>query len=565
MSSPTRIFRLLFFLATTVIVGCLPPLRADLTPAQEPDAALFRTMRYGIFTTLTYQLTVSPDGQKSYRDFDDFVGQFDVNGYADEIKAMGVEYVIFTVWHKSIYMLGPNDALDKWLPGHTSSRDLIGEIADALNARGIKLILYAHPNDAHDLTHDEQASLGFSPDQQGLRPKYNDFINEVYADLATRYGKKPNVIGFWWDSWPLNNGCLDAARLRKTLLQAMPRAIVLSNNYDPAIVDFYSAECYFTNKPQDDIDGLVLGATNQTTIFAGQWWCDNLTSTSHYSAETLFRYTALNACTQAPGGMAWAVSPASDGTTYTKDLYDTMVKLNSYIQPVRESICGVSSWSDWPIPGGIVFSQAPAYGATRSLNGAQEYIHVVKPPQGNSLDLTEPQITPVADFTSARILKNNHPVNLQATPTGLSLTLNAGDSWDPLDTVIALTIKDPLDETVIKSGDPSNQWQGDWGQADVHHSSKAGDSAIIPFTGTKFVWIGVKGPDHGMATLVVDNQPPVQVDTYSPNRQDHTVCFTSADLMSGAHTIHITVGDKPNPASSGAWVEVEKILAVKPQ
>ncbi len=540
-------------------------MRADLTPAQEPSAALFRTMRYGIFTTLTYQLTISPDGQKSYQDFDDFVGQFDVNGYADEIKAMGMEYVIFTVWHKSIYMLGPNDALDRWLPGHTSRRDLIGDIADALNARGIKLILYAHPNDAHDLTKDEQASLGFSPDQQGLRPKYNDFINDVYSDLATRYRNKPNVIGFWWDSWPLNNGCVDAPRLRRTLLDAMPRAIVLSNNYDPAIVDFFSAECYFTNKPQDDIDGLILGATNQTTIFAGQWWCDNLTSASHYSAETLFRYTALNACTQAPGGMAWAVSPATDGKTYTTDVYQIMRKVNSYIQPVRASICGVSSWSDWPVPGGIVFSQAPAYGATRSLDGTQEYIHVVKPPPGVSLDLTAPQVTPAASFTSARLLKSNHPVKLETTLTGLRLTLAPSDSWDPLDTVIALKIKDPLDETTLKAADPSIQWQGDWGQMDIRHSFKPGDSAVIPFTGTKFIWIGVKGHDHGVASVAIDDRPPVQVDTYSPDRHDHTVCFTSGNLANGAHTIRLTIQDKPNPASDGGWVEVEKILAVKPR
>ncbi len=565
MFMSSRVLKLVLILATTAVAGCLPLLQADLTPAQERDAALFRSMRYGIFTTLTYQLSVSPDGQKSYQSFDEFVSQFDVKAYADEIKAMGFEYVIFTVWHKSIYMLGPNDALDRWLPGHTSSRDLVGEIADALNARGIKLILYAHPNDAHDLTGPEQASLDFNPNQQGLRPKYNDFINEVYDDLATRYAKKPNVIGFWWDSWPLNNGCVDAPRLRQTLLHAMPRAIVLSNNFDPAVIDFYSAECYYTNKPQDDIDGLILGATNQTTIYAGQWWCDNLTSTSHYSAETLFRYTALNACTQAPGGMAWAVSPASDGKTYTDGVYDIMCKVNSYIQPVRESICGVSSWSDWPIPGGIVFSQAPAYGATRSLNGLQEYIHVVKPPQGDTIEITAPQITPVANFTSARILKNNHPVKLETTATGLRLTLDAADSWDPLDTVIALTIKNPLEETTIKAGAPSNLWQGDWGNAEVRHSLKPGDSAIIPFNGTRFIWIGIKGHDHGAATLVVDNQPPVRVDTYSPDRQDHAVCFTSASLANGAHTIRITIDDKPNPASDGGWVEVEKILAVKPR
>jgi hypothetical protein len=40
----------------------------------------------------------------------------------------------------------PSKALDKWLPGHTARRDLIGEIADALQARHIKLAIYPHPS-----------------------------------------------------------------------------------------------------------------------------------------------------------------------------------------------------------------------------------------------------------------------------------------------------------------------------------------------------------------------------------------------------------------------------------
>ncbi len=38
----------------------------------------------------------------------------------------------------------PIKAIDDILPGRTSERDLIGELANALDKRGVKLIIYYH-------------------------------------------------------------------------------------------------------------------------------------------------------------------------------------------------------------------------------------------------------------------------------------------------------------------------------------------------------------------------------------------------------------------------------------
>jgi alpha-L-fucosidase len=155
-----------------------------LTEAQKPSAEAFRSMRYGLFSHVVYSLTISPDAGRSYKSLDEFADGFDVKAYADQVKSMGVEYVFFTAWHRAMYNLGPNAALEKWLPGHTAKRDVIAEVAEALNERGIKLIIYAHPNDGHDLKKEEQERVGFIPPKPGvsqLMPKFNDFINEVYA------------------------------------------------------------------------------------------------------------------------------------------------------------------------------------------------------------------------------------------------------------------------------------------------------------------------------------------------------------------------------------------------
>ena len=103
----------------SAILGILASLAVSsatvLTDAQNPTAAAFETMRYGIFNHVVYRLSIDPDGQKNYQSLDEFVDGFDVNTWADQIQAMGMEYVIFTAWHAAMCHLGPNDALDRWI------------------------------------------------------------------------------------------------------------------------------------------------------------------------------------------------------------------------------------------------------------------------------------------------------------------------------------------------------------------------------------------------------------------------------------------------------------------
>ena len=407
-------------------------------------------MRYGNFSHVVFNLTSGPDGKKNDATIDEFVDAFDPKTFAGQMKTMGVEYVIFTAWHKGIYNLGPNKALDRWLPGHTAKRDLIGEVADALNEQGIRLIIYAHPNDGHDLKPEEQKLVGFEKPAQRekvvskVQPKYDDFINEIYADLVTRYAKKPNLLGFWWDTWPGNNGAIDPVRLRKTVLDAMPGAIVLSNNESPDWIDYMSHEKYYMKGPRGEIDDMLTMEDNQSTILTARWWFASPHNNSKYSPEALFQFTVLNACTGAPGGMAWAVSPASDGKTWGGDIMETMLTVNRLLDPIRPTLCGVATSLNWPVKTLTRFSGSPGYGATRSLDGTKEYLHVLRPPEGKSLEVA----LPVERLKSARLFRNGHAVKLETTDSALRLTLDPADTWDPLDTVITLE-RDPATPTSI--------------------------------------------------------------------------------------------------------------------
>jgi hypothetical protein len=424
----------------------LPAQASNLGPAASDSAAdAFRAMHYGIFVHNVYRATQAPAG-KSYQTLDEFCALFDAKAFADQMESAGVEYVIFTAWHRAMYQLGPNPALERWLPGHTSRTDVIGAVADALNAKGIRLILYAHPNDAHDLTAAEQSQAGFIKAPKGEKgppiPRFNDFLNEVYGDLAARYRDRPNVLGFWWDNWWANGSRLDMPRLRLTVRQFMPKAITMSQWKTIPEVDFISLETYYRAN-EDSIDQWPIVAGNHCfplLVDTGSqgWWTSSMKARCAVSPENLFRFVVWNAGANGPGGVGFAMSPLADGRTWSADNQPiaTMARLGALIRPIRPTLTNVLTSRNWVVRNRVTAKDAPAFAATRSLDGRVEYVHVLRPPAGRTLTLPKP----LDRFDSASLYRNGRPVRLAHVSDGLELTLGEGDVWDSLDTVITLSV-----------------------------------------------------------------------------------------------------------------------------
>jgi len=72
------------------------------------------------------------------------IDNFDVEKFANMVQSTGAGYVIWSSTWQTYYFPAPIQAIEQIEPGRISKRDLIGELADALNRRGIKLILYYH-------------------------------------------------------------------------------------------------------------------------------------------------------------------------------------------------------------------------------------------------------------------------------------------------------------------------------------------------------------------------------------------------------------------------------------
>ncbi len=134
------------------------------------------------------------DGMK--RPYPEAVNTFDVDAFAKLIGEIGAAYVIFTLNHAHPHCPAPIESWEAIHPGWTTRRDLIGDIADALEKRGIGFLLYINSpvltmlgdigkNGLYELTCSEE--------------KFTEIHKNVLSEIGSRYGDK--LAGYWFDSW----------------------------------------------------------------------------------------------------------------------------------------------------------------------------------------------------------------------------------------------------------------------------------------------------------------------------------------------------------------------------
>jgi len=109
---------------------------------------------------------------------------------------MGAGYVVFTLNHAHPHCPAPIHAWEAVHPGWTTRRDLVGDIAGALEKRGIRLILYINSPVLTNFGKTGETGLyelTFSEEQ------FTEIHKNVLSEIGSRYGAKP--AGYWFDSW----------------------------------------------------------------------------------------------------------------------------------------------------------------------------------------------------------------------------------------------------------------------------------------------------------------------------------------------------------------------------
>jgi alpha-L-fucosidase len=204
----------LLFLSAT---GCTSQTPVEpVTKSADPTAGF--AGKWGVmFHYLATPAGTVPEGTTA-EDWFEKINNFDVEGLADQLDAVGADYFIITVGQGAGYFLAPNAAYDTFLGTDQSrcpERDLVAEIADALNARGIQLIVYT----ASDLGWGDptaRAALGMTSHhndhRMGLRdpdtpndPQANregqvEFLKKwetIHEEWSQRWGDR--IAGWWVD------------------------------------------------------------------------------------------------------------------------------------------------------------------------------------------------------------------------------------------------------------------------------------------------------------------------------------------------------------------------------
>jgi len=138
---------------------------------------------YGLMFHWTSQ-NVNPDG--SNKPYEQAVNDFDVRKFADMVEETGAGYVIFTIGHAQQYCPAPIKSWEKCFPGKTTQRDLIEEMANTLNAKGIRLICYMN-------------SYGTAKFGKVDNLEFYKTFTDILKEFGERYKEK--VAGYWFDCW----------------------------------------------------------------------------------------------------------------------------------------------------------------------------------------------------------------------------------------------------------------------------------------------------------------------------------------------------------------------------
>lgn len=504
--------------------------------SKEPSRrALWKKSKYGFFVHYVWDgkqgaTPIRADGTMP-NSIDELADEFDAPGFARDLSEMGVEYVIFTAWHSKNFPLYPSSVSDR-VAGFARSpkRDLLSDMIDECHQKNIRVLFYTHPEQAIDWNRD-----WFTDQAEG------------FAELIDRYGHRIDGL-FLDENHP--QGLMDMSRQRFHRLERLIRRrqpdLVLLKNFFGSLYATDQVMYEWGGKP--GVDPMTWGSASISPIahtIASNWIATKPRGekTMLYSAEGIYRFTVMMAgsCNEG-GGIAWATGPYVRGGWET-GVMEEMRRAGSWIKPVAESICSTYPSTSYPTTHGTSIKELSWGVATRSTDDRREYLHVLKAPSGKTLSLPAPRDGKW--FTHARLLPSLHPVSLQQNENGIQLTLSENDSWDPLNTVIALDVASPGGRAWINDDHMAWDYLGDSWQStkhdhpgayrdDLHRATADGDGVGLNFDGTELTVFAPRGAVNGMVDFHIDGRLVESADL-TKNPHPRGVIFQTKDLSPGSH------------------------------
>jgi hypothetical protein len=133
------------------------------------------------------------------------------------------------------------------------------------------------------------------------------------------------------------------------------------------------------------------------------------------------------------------VKDQPNGNLWEGNVRESLLELNKLIAPVAGSIMNTNASEAFVTEDHERLEQKGWGVATDAPDGSATYLHVLRPPDSNTLDIGKPANG--IRFRSASLLPGGQSVALKGNPaTGYTVSLPEGAAWDKLDTVIKLAV-----------------------------------------------------------------------------------------------------------------------------
>ena len=222
------------------------------------------------------------------------VDAFDVAAFAEMVESTGARYVIFTANHAQPHCPAPIESWERIHPGSTTKRDLLGEIADALEARNIRLMLYIASHTVGKL----RVATG---------TEYLRIHKEILQEIGQRYGAR--VAGYWFDGWYQTLEAYPEINPRDLIPYVRagnPGRLVAFNSWvypvETPWQDYWAGEVGDVVRPATSrymTSGTAIGLQSHFLLFADAPWVHSLPDAEmeplRFSDESLIDFVKKNA------------------------------------------------------------------------------------------------------------------------------------------------------------------------------------------------------------------------------------------------------------------------------
>lgn len=196
-------------------------------------------MRHAGFGVMLHWTRESAPAQGPTKPYAQAVEDLDVDTLAEKLRSTGAGFVVFTTAHGYQDFPAPLAALDKALPGRTSRRDLIADLAASLQRKGLRLMLYHNPGTAQDPAWVEASGLNSTD-----RTRYFNLWQAMISEAGERYGDK--LAGWWFDDgatrlYPQN---APWAALHRAARSGHSARLIGFNSWElPSVTDWQDFDC----------------------------------------------------------------------------------------------------------------------------------------------------------------------------------------------------------------------------------------------------------------------------------------------------------------------------------